>query len=123
MPVPCEYLRNHRFGRTPRTLVLEHVRSRVSATGIGIAAGALTTGAWLPQLARTWRSRSAHDLSWNYLCVFGVGVALWVVYGAYTHDVPILIWNIVSFVLIAGLTLLKAVTDRRGGRSSPPPSS
>jgi MtN3 and saliva related transmembrane protein len=106
----------------PETTRAHHGERAVSAEGIGIAAGALTTGAWLPQLARTWRSRSARDLSWNYLGVFGVGVALWVVYGAYTHDVPILIWNIVSFVLIAGLALLKAITDRRGSRRPPPPS-
>ncbi len=30
---------------------------------LGLLSGVLTTAAWLPQLAQTWRSRSAKDLS------------------------------------------------------------
>ena len=45
----------------------------MSLSLLGLLAGALTTGAWLPQLLRTWRRGSAEDISWPYLGVFGAG--------------------------------------------------
>ena len=41
---------------------------------IGLVAGALTTIAWLPQLPRTWRKRSAHELSWPYIAMTYAGI-------------------------------------------------
>ncbi len=67
---------------------------------LGLVAGVLTTAAWLPQIARTWRSRSADDLSWPYLLVFSSGVALWLVYGVLSGDVPVLAANAVTIVLV-----------------------
>ena len=67
---------------------------------LGLIAGVLTTAAWLPQIARTWRSRSADDLSWPYLLVFSSGVALWLVYGVLSGDVPVLAANAVTIVLL-----------------------
>ena len=50
---------------------------------IGIVAGALTTCAFLPQVAKTVRSRSTGDLSWIWLVMMSSGVFLWMVYGYY----------------------------------------
>lgn len=85
----------------------------MSPQHLGLAAGILTTAAWLPQIARTWRSRSARDLSWPYLVVFASGVALWLVYGALTHDFPVLAANAITFVLVGSIVALKS----RGGRA------
>ena len=49
---------------------------------LGLVAGALTTGCWLPQLLKSWRTRSTTDFSWLYLAVFRTGIALWMIYGA-----------------------------------------
>jgi len=48
---------------------------------LGLLSGLLTTGAWLPQLLRTWRRGRADDISYGYLAVFAAGVLGWLAYG------------------------------------------
>jgi MtN3 and saliva related transmembrane protein len=81
---------------------------------IGLAAAVLTTGAWLPQLLRCWRTRSADDLSWGYLLVLGSGLALWSAYGAAHGDLVILLANALSLVGVLGLCGFKVVFRRPG---------
>jgi len=82
-------------------------------TLIGIAAGILTTGAWLPQVIKTIRTRSAHDFSWGYLAAFSMGVALWALYGLLKHDIAIIAANVAALVLVAVISLVKARSVRR----------
>jgi len=93
---------------------------------VGLFAGLLTTAAWIPQLARTWRGGSTEDLSWPYLLVFATGVSTWIFYGVLTGDPPVLIANVVSIMLIASLVELKrrahfrALSDARAGIAGKP---
>jgi MtN3 and saliva related transmembrane protein len=80
---------------------------------LGLLAGALTTGCWLPQLLRAWRTRSTEDLSWAYLAVLGLGIALWLVYGLATSDGAIIATNGFTFALILVLSTFKARFDQR----------
>jgi len=89
----------------------------VNMQNLGLVAGVLTTAAWLPQIARTWRSRSADDLSWPYLLVFSAGVSLWLLYGVLSDDVPVLVANAVTIVLVGLLLGLKSLTAIRAGSS------
>jgi len=89
----------------------------VNMQNLGLVAGVLTTAAWLPQIARTWRSRSADDLSWPYLLVFSAGVSLWLLYGVLSADVPVLVANAVTIVLVGLLLGLKSLTAIRAGSS------
>jgi MtN3 and saliva related transmembrane protein len=88
---------------------------------VGLIAGSLTTAAWLPQLYRTWRSRSAADISWGYISVFGLGVALWFTYGLLTNDLAVVVANGVTFVLVVGLIVLKFMTRHRVRRNRSEP--
>ncbi|MDA8061154.1 MAG: PQ-loop domain-containing transporter [Actinomycetota bacterium] len=74
---------------------------------LGLASGALTTGAWLPQLWRTWRRGRADDISFGYLAAFGSGVVGWVVYGAASGQAAVLAANGVTLALVAALVVLK----------------
>jgi len=88
----------------------------VSATPLGLVAGTLTTGAWLPQLVRTWRLGRAEEISWGYLAVFGSGVTCWLVYGLVLSSLAIIVANAATIVLVLGLVALKLRTrpvDRR----------
>ena len=76
-------------------------------TTLGLIAGVLTTIAYLPQLIKTWQSKSAEDLSWSMLIVLCAGIILWLVYGAYVHDIPIIAANIVTFVFAGMILVLK----------------
>ena len=76
-------------------------------TGIGFTAGLLTTIAFLPQLRRTWTTRSAGDVSLAMLLIFTTGVLLWFVYGVLLHAWPIIVTNLVTFLLTAAILILK----------------
>lgn len=76
-------------------------------TTLGLVAGALTTIAYLPQLIKTWQSKSADDLSWSMLIILCVGIILWLVYGFSVHDIPIVAANIVTFMLASVILVLK----------------
>lgn len=84
----------------------------MSATALGLVAGALTTGAWLPQLFRTWRLRRAGEISWGYLGVFGTGVAGWLAYGIIVSSIAIVLTNAVTLALLVVLVVLKARVPR-----------
>jgi MtN3 and saliva related transmembrane protein len=84
-------------------------------TVVGLLAGALTTGAWLPQIWRTWRTRSAGDLSWHYLAATAAGIATWLLYGVLSRDVAVIVTNVAACTLLSVLLLAKA----RAGRNVP----
>ncbi len=85
---------------------------------LGLLAATLTTAAWLPQIVRTWRSRSAQELSWPYLLLFASGVSLWAVYGAVTRDLPVLAANVISIAFVGMLLALKGREVQLHGRSA-----
>ncbi len=76
-------------------------------TVIGLAAGSLTTIAFLPQVIKTWRSKSAKDISLGMFSTFCTGVFLWIIYGLTVGDLPILITNVVTFVLAFTILVFK----------------
>jgi MtN3 and saliva related transmembrane protein len=83
---------------------------------LGFAAAALTTSALLPQAWKTWRTRSADDLSLvTYIAMF-FGVALWLIYGITTGDGPIIAANGVG-ILIVGSVLAMKIAAVAGHRS------
>lgn len=66
---------------------------------LGLIAGALTTIAFVPQVIKTWKSKSAKDISLNMFLLFCTGVALWLIYGIITADFPIIIANAMTLLL------------------------
>lgn len=76
---------------------------------IGLVAGFCTTIAFLPQVIKTWRSRSAKDISLGMFLFFVLGVMLWLVYGVLVNDLPIILANGITLIL-AGCILVFKVT-------------
>jgi len=74
---------------------------------LGLAAGTLTTAAFLPQVLRTWRLRSAREISLGWIVTFSAGVALWLVYGVRVGSWPIIAANAVTLVLTGLILVLK----------------
>jgi uncharacterized protein with PQ loop repeat len=52
------------------------------STAIGFLAGLLTTAANVPQVWKTYRTRSGEGLSFRMLVSLASGLTLWIVYGA-----------------------------------------
>jgi len=74
---------------------------------LGYAAAILTTLAFVPQVVKTWRSKSARDLSGVTLGAFSLGVILWLVYGIALGAAPIIAANATTFLLSVVLVGLK----------------
>ncbi len=74
---------------------------------LGFVAGALTTIAFVPQVVKTWRTRSTQDISLGMFVIFCAGVALWLAYGVALHAVPVIAANAVTLVLALTIVALK----------------
>ena len=85
-------------------------------TLLGTMAGTLTTIAFIPQALKTWRSRSAEDISLGMFVLFSTGVLLWLVYGIALGEWPIIIANAITLALalmILALKVLDVLQHRR----------
>lgn len=76
-------------------------------TTLGLFAGTLTTIAFIPQLLKVWRSKSAKDISLNTLIIFNSGVFLWLIYGIYLQAIPIIVANGLTLVFNSIIVWLK----------------
>ncbi|MFN7220360.1 MAG: SemiSWEET transporter [Burkholderiales bacterium] len=74
---------------------------------IGTAAACCTTLAFVPQVLKIWRSRSARDISLPMYLVFAAGVLLWFAYGVLLGAWPIIIANAVTIVLADAVIVMK----------------
>ena len=74
---------------------------------LGLFAGTLTTAAFLPQVIKTRKSRSAKDLSLGMFSLFCLGVMLWLVYGIMVRDIPVIAANLVTLMLASTLLVFK----------------
>ena len=76
-------------------------------TVIGLLAGALTTISFLPQVIKTWTSRSTKDISLGMFLTFCSGVVLWIIYGIAVRDLPVIATNLATLILSSTILLLK----------------
>jgi MtN3 and saliva related transmembrane protein len=71
---------------------------------LGMSAGTISSITFLPQVIKTWKSKSAKDISlWMFLLVT-LSVIMWLVYGILIKSVPIIYTN--SMVLMMSLIML-----------------
>ena len=75
---------------------------------VGFVAGALTAFAFLPQVIKTWRTRSCADLSVAMLGAQSAGVLLWIVYGVAIRSIPVIVSNAVTLTMCVMLLGFKA---------------
>lgn len=75
-----------------------------SSEVFGFAAATLSTIAFLPQVVKTWKTRSAKDVSYALLLTFSTGCLCWVIYGYQVEAKPVMIAN--AFTLTLNLTIL-----------------
>ena len=78
----------------------------------GYLAAFLTTIAFLPQLIKTWRTKTAEDISTVMLITFLLGVSFWIVYAIQINSLPVLIANIITFLLNLTILVLKMTFAR-----------
>jgi len=79
---------------------------------VGFTAGAFATVAFVPQVYKTWKTKSAKDVSIHMFLLFITGVILWIVYGAVKGVPSVLFSNIIIFILAAIQIFLKIKYDK-----------
>jgi MtN3 and saliva related transmembrane protein len=78
-----------------------------TTTVLGLVAGFLTTIAFVPQVTKIWKEKSARDVSLPTFLAFSLGVALWMTYGILKSEPPIIIWNAVTLALSGAIVAMK----------------
>jgi len=71
---------------------------------LGFTAGTISAVTFLPQVIRTWKLKSARELSLLMICFITSSVSLWIVYGILINNIVIIYTN--SIVLILSLFLI-----------------
>jgi len=84
---------------------------------MGLVASSLATIAYLPQVVKTWRTRSANDFSLSMLLMIEAGSSLWICYGLQRGAPAIWIGNSVALAL-AGVILAVKVGNILSSRKS-----
>ena len=79
----------------------------MSATYLGLLAGAITTAAAVPQVIRTYRTRQARDISIWQPVLLNIGMSLWLIYGYMIGDTPLMVANAISLVCYSLLIAMK----------------
>ena len=73
---------------------------------IGVAAACLTSFAFVPQVIKMSRTKSAKDVSLITLLQFSFGVSLWIGYGIHLRDYIIIGANAVALLTLVAALLL-----------------
>ena len=110
-PIPCA---SWTFRRSKYQAILEtehwsiHILQMTlelsSSEIFGFSAATLSTIAFLPQVIKTWKTRSAKDVSYALLLTFSTGCLCWVSYGYPVAAYPVMIAN--AFTLTWYLIIL-----------------
>ena len=78
----------------------------------GYFAAILTTLAFLPQLIKTIKTKKAEDVSLITLIMFLTGVLSWIIYGYKISSSPILIANVITFILNLLILIFKVTFSK-----------
>ncbi|MFC3677951.1 SemiSWEET family sugar transporter [Ferrovibrio xuzhouensis] len=79
---------------------------------VGMIAGGLTTLAYVPQVVKVWRSRSARDISLGMFLLMNAGILLWLVYGLLIGSPGLIAANGVTLGLTVAVLVAKLRFDR-----------
>lgn len=87
---------------------------------IGLMAGLVTTSSFVPQVIKGYRSGSMEDVSLFMPVMLMVGMTLWLMYGVFLGDLPIVLWNGISIGLNAALVAMKMRADGKKKKGADP---
>ncbi len=104
--LPARILNRYLFERKGRE-VCGSGKAMDDVEYLGLIASSLATFAFLPQVVKTWRTRSANDFSLATLLMLEAGTALWIVYGLWRNAPAIWLGNGVTLTLAGYILFVK----------------
>ena len=76
-------------------------------TIIGLVAATCTTISFVPQAIRTIKTKHTKDLSLSMYSIFTTGIFLWLVYGIFVKDLPLIIANAITLLFTSIILIFK----------------
>ena len=83
---------------------------------LGLVAAFCTTIAFLPQAIKIIRTKDTSSISTAMYSLFTVGTLMWLLYGIYSHNLPVVLANAVTFI-IATIILFYKLRQKRTAKS------
>lgn len=74
---------------------------------LGFTAGLLTAITFLPQVVKTFKEKSAKDVSLTMFLIATANQVLWIIYGVLEKDIVIILTNIAILILSIVMIILK----------------
>lgn len=82
-----------------------------AVTILGLVGGALTTSSFLPQVIKSWKTKSTGDVSMWMFLLLTVGILIWMVYGFMIGSLPVVVANAGSLILSVTMIIFKIIYD------------
>lgn len=79
---------------------------------LGAAGTILSTVSLMPQVVRTWRTRSANDISAAWLVAALVSMVVWIGYGSLINAPALVLVNVLCFFQCAYILFIKVHSER-----------
>lgn len=74
---------------------------------LGYSAGAITALTFLPQVIKTWKEKSAKDISLLMFIIAAVNEVMWIWYGALLNNWVIILTNAIVLAMSSTMIFLK----------------
>lgn len=74
---------------------------------LGYIAGILVVVSLLPQVVKSWKTKSTKDISlWRYV-IYVVGLVLWIMYAIIIQNHPVAVMNSIGLILASSVLYVK----------------
>jgi len=74
---------------------------------LGFIAGSLVAASVLPQVIKSWRTKSTKDISMYWATINLIGQALWITYGFNIGSNSLIVMSSITFVFQFSMVVLK----------------
>ena len=74
---------------------------------IGLIAGCLVSVSFLPQLIKSWKTKSLNDITYSMTLINVGGQILWITYGIRMQALSLIIMSRVTLIMTLSLFVLK----------------
>lgn len=79
---------------------------------LGTTGTVLSTASLMPQVVRTWRTRSASDISAAWLVAALLSMVVWIAYGSLIDAPALVLVNVLCFLQCAYILFIKLQSER-----------
>lgn len=74
---------------------------------LGYTACAVTSLTFLPQVVKTWKEKSAKNVSLMMFLIAFVNEVMWIAYGVLRNDMVIIVTNVIMIIMCSVMISLK----------------